>query len=349
MKVLIAGLGSIGQRHLRNLRRLYGEDVEVFAYRVRRLRSAFDDRMQVREGVDLEEEFHIRVFSDMDEALEQGPEAVFITNITSLHMECALKAARAGCDIFLEKPLSCSMDGTEELLRIVEEKNIILYVGYQNRFHPCICEAREFLREEKIGRLISADSEFSERLPTMHAYEDYRGTYMARQEMGGGPVLNLQIHCLDYLQWLLGEPISVYSLSGNRSDLKINVEDHALSLYEFRQDDGSALPVYAHTDFLQYPPVHKLKLVGENGRIELDLNRATTEVIVDGKSVVELSHPEFERNDMFLQEMRDFMKCRKDRTEPGPDLRQGITGLKMALAAKKAVKEKRRVLLEEIK
>lgn len=349
MKILMVGLGSIGQRHLRNMRTLYDEEIEVFAYRVRRLRSAFDDRMQVRDGVDLEDEFHVQVFSDLEEALRQRPDAVFITNITSMHMECALKSARAGCSIFLEKPVSCSMDGVGELLRTVKEKNVILYMGYQNRFHPCIQEAQEFLREGRIGRLISADSEFSERLSTMHTYEDYRGTYMARQEMGGGPVLNLQIHCLDYLQWLLGEPVSVYSLSGRRSSLDINVEDHALSLYEFCQGDGSILPVYAHTDFLQYPPVHKLKLVGEKGRIELDLNEAVTELITDGCQVMRIPHPDFKRNDMFLQEIQGFMRCIKGKEEPGSNLEQGIIGLKMALAAKKSAEEGRRILLEEIR
>lgn len=349
MKVLMAGLGSIGQRHLRNMKKIYGGEVEVSAYRVRRLRSAFDDRMQVRDGVDLEEEFHIQVFSDLEEALAKGPDAVFITTITSRHMECALKAARAGCDIFLEKPLSCSMDGVDELLRTVEGKGLILYMGYQNRFHPCVQEAREFLRERRIGRLVSVDSEFGERLTTMHAYEDYRGTYMARREMGGGPVLNLQIHCLDYLQWLLGEPVSAYCLAGNRSSLDIDVEDHALSLYEFRQDDGSLLPAYAHADFLQYPPVHKLKLVGEKGRIELDLNRAVTGLIVDGAPAEEITHPDFERNDMFQQELRGFMKCIKDRIQPEPGLRQGIMGLKMALAARKSAEEGRRVMMEEIR
>lgn len=240
------------------------------------------------------------------------------------------------------------MDGVEELSRIVKEKGLILYMGYQNRFHPCILETKRFLEEGKIGRLIRADSEYGERLSTMHAYEDYRGTYMARKEMGGGPVLNLSIHCLDYLQWLLGRPESVCSLSGHRSSLEIDVEDHALSLYTLRQGDGSCVPVCVQTDFLQYPPVHRLKLVGERGRIELDLIKAETTVFLDGQPPEILAHPDFQRNDMFVRELREFVRCMENRTEPGPDLEEGITGLKMAIAAKRSAEENRIVRMEEI-
>ena len=349
MKVLMVGLGSIGQRHLRNLKRLYGEGLEVLAYRVRRNRQTFDDRMKIRDGVDLEKEFHIRVFSDLDKALEEHPQAVFVTNITASHMKCALRAAEAGCDIFLEKPVSDSMAGTDELIRMVAEKNVIIYVGYQNRFHPCIQETKKLLDEGRIGRLISVDNEFSERLTTMHTYEDYSQTYMARKEMGGGPILNLQIHCLDYLQWMLGTPVSAYSLAGHGSGLDIDVEDYASTLYRFLQPDGSELPVYSHTDFLQYPAVHILKLVGEKGRMELDLARTVIKVIIGDTLAEERLYSEFERNDMFIQELKEFVYCMENRVQPESGLLQGITGLKMALAAKKSAEEKRVVLLEEIK
>lgn len=348
MKILMIGLGSIGQRHLRNIRRLYGDEHEILAYRVRRLQQTFSDDMKIRDGVSVEDEFHIRVFSDLDEALLERPQVAYITNITAKHMDCAIRATRAGCDLFLEKPISDSMSRVSELQDVVAQMRNIVYVGYQNRFHPCIQDARGFLEAGVIGRTISVDNEFSERLVTMHAYEDYSKTYMARKEMGGGPVLNLQIHCLDYLQMLFGVPESVYTIAGRNSGLNINVEDHASSLYCIRQNGDGKLPVYSHTDFLQYPPVHRLKIVGEKGRIEADLNQAATKLIVDGETVSEIIHKDFTRNDMFIEELKDFIGCIKERRNPSSDLTQGIIGLKMALAAKKSAEEYRRVNLEEI-
>lgn len=335
MKILMIGLGSIGQRHLRNLKKLYGNEHEILAYRVRRMQQTFSDDMKIRANVNLEEEYNIRVFSDLDEALQEKPEIVFITNITSNHMECAMKAAVAGCDIFLEKPISDTMDGIKEFSRFIRENGNIVYVGFQNRFHPCIKDAKRYIQRKKLGKLISVDNEFSERLTTMHTYENYSTTYIAQKKMGGGPVLNLQIHCLDYLQCLFGCPEKVFAISEHSSDLNIDVEDYASSLYLFRQSDGSKLPVYSHTDFFQYPPVHKMKIVGEKGYVELDMNKAITQIIIDGDCMT-ITHDDFTRNSMFLEELQEFMNCIHTRTSPDCDFGQGVISLKMALAAKKS-------------
>lgn len=348
MKILMIGLGSIGQRHLRNIKKLYGNEHEISAYRVRRSQLTFSDNMTIRENINLEKEYNLKVFSDLDIALAERPDIVFVTNITAKHMECAIKAAKAGCDIFLEKPISDTMEGVEELQNIALRGGNIIYVGYQNRFHPCISDIKSFLKTNKIGNIISVHNEFSERLTTMHTYEDYSTTYMANKNMGGGPILNLQIHALDYLQWIFGVPESVCSLSGYNGDIKIDVEDHASSLYVVRLNNGSRLPIYSYTDFYQYPPVHFLKIVGENGRIEADFNKAVTKLIYDGTIDSEIAHNDFSRNDMFINELKDFIYCVSERKVPDSNLEEGITGLKMALAAKKSGEENRVVRLEEI-
>lgn len=349
MKVLFVGLGSIGQRHLRNLKRIYEDKVEIIAYRVRRLTQTFSDDMKIREGVDLEKEYDIRVYTDYAEALAQKPDVVFITNITSKHVECALEAAKAGCDIFIEKPLSDSFEGIHELAETIRKNKLIFYVGYQNRFHPCVQYAKKILEDGTLGRLISADNEFSERLVTMHTYEDYRQTYMARKDMGGGPILNLQIHSLDYLQWLLGEPISVSSIIPQTSGIEIDVEGAASSLYQFKTSGGDIIPVCSHTDFFQYPPVHDLKIVGERGRLEANLNKATCNLYVEGELQEEKNWPDFVRNDMFIMEMKEFFEHIRNRSQPDKNIEQGVIGLKMALAAKESSRNKTIFKLEDIK
>lgn len=349
MKILFVGLGSIGQRHLRNIRRLYGDTVEILAYRVRRLSQTFSDDMKIREGVNLEQEYNIHVFSDYAEAIATKPNVVFITNITAKHIECAIEAAKAGCDIFMEKPLSDSIEGVQELVDIVKENKSILYMGYQNRFHPCIQYAKKVLEEGQLGRILSADNEFSERLTTMHTYEDYRQTYMARKDMGGGPILNLQIHSLDYLQWLLGTPVSVLTIIPQSSDLEIDVEASASSIYEFQTASGGTIPVYSHTDFFQFPPVHILKIVGEKGRLEADLNKAVCRLYIEGDLREEKTFDGFVRNEMFITELKEMMWHVADRTQPEANLTQGIIGLKMALAAKESAKKHIQLNLEDIK
>jgi predicted dehydrogenase len=222
-------------------------------------------------------------------------------------------------------------------------------MGYQNRFHPCISDVRSALNDGSLGKVISVDNEFSERLTTMHRYEDYKDTYMARKDMGGGPVLNLQIHCLDYLQILFGTPVDVYSLCRTQSGLSVDVEDTAGSLYRFEGNDGRMITVYSHTDFLQFPPVHRLKVVCEKGRIEADFNAAVTNIYAGDEPVRTITHEGFVRNDMFIEELKEFAECIKEKKTPSSSLDAGITGLKMALAAKKSSAENRAVRIEEIK
>ena len=74
MKILMIGLGSIGQRHLRNIKRVYGEEAQILAYRVRGLKRTFSDTMQIRENVSLEEEYNIKSFDDLSKALLEKPD-----------------------------------------------------------------------------------------------------------------------------------------------------------------------------------------------------------------------------------------------------------------------------------
>lgn len=348
MKILMIGLGSIGQRHLRNIKRTFGDEHEIYAYRTRRLQQTFSDDLKVRDGVSLEEEYNLTVFTDLDEALKIKPDVAFITNITAKHIECALKCAKAGCNLFLEKPISDSMDGVLELQKVIQEKNLTVWVGYQNRYHLCVKRMKEILDTKAIGNLISVHSDFCERVTTMHTYEDYSTTYMARKDMGGGPVLNLQIHDLDCLQWLFGTPVSAYSVCNKNSGIDIDVEDSASTIYKFRDENGRLVPVYAYTDFLQFPPSHKMKVVGEKGRIEIDFLKATLLYVQDGEVVEEASYNDFVRNQMFIWELTDFFECIEKKSEPFITFEQGIVSLKMALAAKISSKESREVLLSEV-
>lgn len=333
-KILMIGLGSIGQRHVRNLRTLYGDRVELIAYRSRGHKTTFTDKLQIREGVDVEQEYGITSYTDLGEALAQKPDIAFITNVTAKHMECAQKAAEAGCHLFIEKPLGASMDGVDRLEKTVKEKNLVVYLGFQNRYHPCVQQVKKLLVEGTLGTLLYAEADFSERVTTMHTYEDYRQTYMARKDLGGGPVLNLQMHDLDLLQWFFGMPQTVVSLLQKESDLEIDVEEGASAILRFPRKGGSFM-VTAHTDFLRYPPTHRLRIVGSEGRVDADLLAATCRVQIGEGSPEETAYPDFVRNDMFLRELREFTDCvERGDTDPPIGLQDGIRALQIAEAIK---------------
>jgi predicted dehydrogenase len=340
VKVLIVGLGSVGQRHARNLRTLLGDEVELLAYRVRGHRQAITPGLGIDAGVDVESALRLAVYRDLDQALGERPDAVFVTNPNTLHMSVALKAANAGCHLFLEKPISHDLDGVEALIEIVTRRNLVCFVGYQLRFHPAFKALQQMLAAGSIGRIITARVVFGEYLPGWHPYEDYREMHVSRRTLGGG-VLLAQIHDLDLIYALVGLPRRVFAMGGHLSRLEIDVEDTASMLMD-AVVDGVPVPVHVHQDVLQRPPQRIYDIYGEQGRVTLDFGAATvTRLDANGDVAESRSFAGFERNQMFLDELRHFLAClRRDET-PLVSARDAAQSLRMALAARAALESGR--------
>ena len=332
MKVLFTGLGSIGQRHLRNLRELLGGSVEVLAYRVRREVPMLNDQLQVVEEGSLKDKYGVVEFDDLDKALAEKPDIVFVTNPTSMHMEVARKSAEAGCNLFIEKPLGASSEGVDALIELVERKRLVVFVAYQLRFHPGLMQVSAWLKEERIGQLISANLLLGEYLPGFHPYEDYRKTYPALKSMGGGVLLS-QIHELDYALWLFGKPLRIFALGGQLSNLEMDAEDTASVLMEC-QRNGKVLPISLTLDFLLSPPRRTCVIVGDQGSIVWDYHgkSAVLQSRVTGETEI-MDFSDLERNQMFMDELKHFLSAVKGEVEPVVDIRLGYESLKMALAA----------------
>jgi predicted dehydrogenase len=347
VRILFCGLGGIGQRHLRNLRTVLGNELEVHAYRVRGQRIKLQDNLTVEQGADLEADYGVIVHTDLDAALATQPQAVYICNPNALHVPIALRCARAGVPVFMEKPLASNMDGIEELQALVEEQNLLFYVGYNFRFHPGLQRFKALVDNKHFGNIIRVSAEIGEYLPNWHKYEDYRQMYAARADQGGGVILS-QIHEMDLLYWFFGLPKSILCRGGKLSNLEIDVEDTATSLMQYDGEHGS-FPIHLHQDFVQRPPVRVFKIIGDAGSAELDLINLKMNVY-DAEGQV-LEHSDFEgfvRNDMFLNQARHFIDCVTGKSSPQVTLFDGLQSLRLALAALASLKKGVEVNLDEI-
>lgn len=332
MKILMIGLGGIGQRHLRNIRATLGNDVEVIAYRVRRQSDVLTDKLQIDPNSSLEEKYNVKVFDQLEKALAEKPDAAFICNPSSLHLSVATAAAEAGCHLFIEKPLSHDLEGVDELIELAARKNLVGLVAYQMRFHPCLKRVHSLLSENSIGRVLAVRAEVGEYLPGWHTYEDYRQMYASRSDLGGGVILS-QIHETDYLYWLFGMPSKIFALGGHLSSLEIDVEDVASILM-----DCSGVPVHLHLDYIQRPPSRTLQIVGDAGKIVVDFRGLTVEWFDGtGESRGRDAFESLERNQLFLDELAHFFACIEGKEKPLVSLRDGAQSLRMALAAKESL------------
>ena len=315
MKFLIAGFGSIGRRHLRNLQALGQEDIVLF----RSHRSTLED----------DEIAHLPVETDLGKALAHKPDGVIISNPTALHLDVAIPAAQAGCHILMEKPISNTMEGVDELKATLKQGGGKMLVGFQFRFHPGLQQAKNLLDGGAIGDLVSVRSHWGEYLPDWHPWEDYRQSYAGRKDLGGGVVRTL-CHPLDYLRWLVGELESAWAFSGNLGGLGINVED--VSEIGLQFDRGVLGSV--HLDFCQRPPRHTLEMIGNQGTITWDNATGGTRVYRAEKAAWE-NFPapnDFDRNDLFLAEMRNFINMIAGKEEPVCSFEDGVRAMEIVLA-----------------
>lgn len=299
MKFLIAGLGSIGRRHLRNLKVLGQTDLLLY----RTHRATLPD-------TDLD---GFPTFTDLDQALAEKPDGVIVANPTSLHLEVATASAKAGAALLIEKPVSDSLLGIRELQAVLDEVNKPALVGFHLRYHPVLRQIKALIDSNQLGKPLYAHAHWGEYLPGWHPWEDYRNSYAARADLGGG-VLNTLSHPVDYLRWLMGEVCSVSATLNNLSPLELGVEDNAELLMKFHS--GSLATI--HLDYYQRPSSHTLEIAFEKGHVRWD-GVSGCAIIEDAEleTTNTLCPPDgFERNDLFLAEMKDFVRlCQGEQFE----------------------------------
>jgi len=323
--LVVAGVGSIGRRHLANLRRLGVDDVILY-------RTGHGGREAYLPDAVIE--------TDLDAALSYRPAAVLVCNPTAVHVPVALEAARAGCALFMEKPISHSLDGLTELAGEIERRRLTVLLGFQFRFHPTLRRIREWIALGEIGDVVSVRAHWGEYLPDWHPYEDYRASYSARRDLGGGVVLTLS-HPFDYLRWLIGEVVEVSAFTGRRSGLGLEVEDLAQVCLRF---SNGALGTVS-LDYAERPPSHELHIIGRRGSIRWNDADGIAWLQTDETSRRIAARPPhgFDRNAMFLDEMRHFLACLAGDAAPACRFEDGVAALRIALAAKQSAARGRSV------
>jgi len=318
--ILVSGFGSIGRRHLTNLIALRKSDTFVHSTGL---------GVIPKEGLG-----DVRVLKNLDEALACRPDAIVVANPTSLHLDVALRAVQAGCHLFVEKPISNKIEGVDVLAKELDARKLACVVGFQYRFHPTLQKVKGWIDQGVIGRVVSAQAHWGEYLPDWHSWEDYRVSYSARNDLGGGVILTL-CHPFDYLCWILGEVESVFAVGGHVSKLDLDVEDTVQVTLRFK----SGVVGGVHLDYVQRPPRHTLSLVGQDGTIEWDGHSGIARVYDASHRTWDEAAPPpgFERNTMFLEEMTHFLNCIQGKEQPICTLEDGERALKIALAAKRSI------------
>jgi predicted dehydrogenase len=280
--------------------------------------------------------FEIPVFDDLQVALSQDALAAVICTPTHLHLQHALGAARAGCNLFIEKPVAHSFSGLDELQCEVKQRGLATLVGCNFRFHPGLRHVKKLVAEKAIGTVVSARAQFGQYLPDWHPHEDYRLGYSAHQAMGGGVVLD-RIHDIDYLRWILGEVSGVAAMMDHLSHIETDTEDTAEILLHF----SSGAMGSVHLDYVRRTYNCSLELVGDQGTIVWSYEESKVRWYSAGEGAWRsLEWPRYDANDMYLDEMRHFLRVLKHEEPSQLDVAEGARVLAIALAAKQAARDR---------
>lgn len=287
---LIIGAGSIGQRHILNLKNIGIHD--IIALRSKKGHYKI-----------LPQELGVKEVHNVDELKNINPDIAIISNPSSLHIDSALKIAKNIKGIFIEKPISNNLNGCNYLIDIMNDKKIVSFVGHNLMFHPIIKQIRKFINENDIGKIINIQCQVGQWLPDWHPYEDFKNAYYARKDLGGGVALSL-IHEIHLAIELAGLPIHVL---GEISEYKkLNLDVDVCSDLMIKHASGAVSQI--HLDFLQSPSHRSGIVTFERAWLSYDFNKMEITAQRINEDAYELyKNSDYDSNKMYIDEIKEFV------------------------------------------
>jgi predicted dehydrogenase len=301
--VLLVGCGSIGKRHLSNL--LKRDTIEKI-YIVTKNEHCLD-------GLQKSGRIILRASLEGIRA-----DMAVIANETQKHMATAIQLASSGMHLFIEKPLSHTLENFDVLQALVGKNNLKVFVAYNLRFLKALHTVREIMVRKTIGDPYFAQIEVGQYLPSWRPNRDYRETYSASREKGGGVALDLS-HEIDYMRHLFGDPCSWKVCKTRVSSLQINTDDIFEGTYLF----PNQFMCTVHLDYLQKQKTRKLRIVGSEGAIVCDF--LGKRILVTAKdTITEITDEDlFDISRTYQDEMNHFIAAVETGMEPMISLHDG--------------------------
>lgn len=248
MKFCFIGLGSIAVRHIRNLKEILGTEIEI-------------DVLRSGHGKPIDESIApcISHVYNIDTDLADQYDAVFITNPTSMHFDTLKQHLHRSHCFFIEKPV---FETGEEDISVFQEKSKVFYIACPLRYTNVIRYLKDNIDFHKVYSMRCISSSY---LPDWRPGTDYRSTYSAHKNLGGGVSIDL-IHEWDYIHYLIGTPQNVQSVIRKKSGLEIDSDDIAVYIAEYEDKI-----VELHLDYFGRKTIRRAELYMEEDTIYADL------------------------------------------------------------------------------
>jgi len=310
LNALLVGCGSIGKRHLINL--CNSKDIGKI-YVFSKVPDCLSDVNKNNKDVELVKNIHNL---NIDIAL--------ICNETYKHVDTAIKLAKMGSHLFIEKPVSHNIHKLGKLVKIAKKNNIKIFVAYNLRFLGAIDFIKNAIKSGLLGKPYFAEIEVGQYLPLWRPNADYRKRYSSVKAKGGGVALDLS-HEIDYMRYIFGNPTTKMTLRKKISDLKIDSDDLFEGLYSFK----SGFTCRVHLDYLQKEKKRRIKIVGADGELECDLVKGEIIIRKNGKTKKITNKKMFNVPQTYIDELNHFIKIAQGSAQPLVTLNDGTKALEL--------------------
>ncbi|MBD3254694.1 MAG: hypothetical protein GF383_06355 [Candidatus Lokiarchaeota archaeon] len=205
----------------------------------------------------------VTFYKDYIEMLEKEKmDIAMITTPTHTHQEIACACAEKGIDIFLEKPMARTVEECDTIIDSMKENNVKLFVGHSLRFWQNYASVENYLKsnKSKIGEIQSISSKRLSTFPWSKWFAD--------QNKSGGVILDLSIHDIDYVLWLLGIPISVSCEASKINRYEMDLYGESITKLKYQNANAECEASWAKPE--DYELLMKTRVIGSTGVIEFD-------------------------------------------------------------------------------
>lgn len=283
-----------------------------------------------KRGRDVSKKYKTKFYTSLDKLLE-NVDGVIITSENSLHKKYVSLVAPRKKHILCEKPIATSIRDAESMIKICKKNDVKLQIAYPCRFSPAVAVAKKTIEEGKIGKLLAIAATNRGKMP---------GLWFGNKKFsGGGAIMDHTVHVVDLIRWITAkEPKKVYA-EGEKLIYNYKVEDCGLLTVDFDGDFFATIDTSWSRPRNSFPfwGDVTLKLVGENGTIELDLFNQKMEIYSEKLKKYEWVHW---GDDLNLELIKSFVRCIKEGGPPPITGEDGLAGLKIITAAYSSIRKK---------
>lgn len=247
VKFLVIGLGSMGKRRIRCLKSLGYSEIAGYDQREDRISEAA-------------EKYGIDTYNSIDKAFLSSPDAAIISTPPDMHMYYAIMCAEKNINFFTEA--SVVDDEMDNLIKILEEKNITGVPSCTMRFYPAIQLIKKIVDHGEIGKLSTFTYHSGQYLPDWHPWEEISEFYVSKKETGG--CREIVPFELCWITWVFGKISEVSGIHSKTININAEIDDVYQALLKF--ENG----FYGHllVDVVSRSATRKFRLIGQEGLIE---------------------------------------------------------------------------------